>query len=1087
MIRISYPMVIIIFLSYFQPVNAYETRTHAKLSAEAVTYTILNTDSDFLNLINPDPGIFSIESITTLISDGAIYEDDDKRPLNHFYDPVHDIPLRIYKLGGIIQHDAGLRSPDWALEDTARYSDIKGQAYSYSDADNYFFNSLTLPSADKRSLEFTKLFLTLGHVIHHLEDMAQPQHVRNDAHCDRFICFLIGEYSPSTYEKYTGDKYKDINIPFDNRHSVTANKPRDFWVKADETGISQFTNLNFLSAGTNFSLDDSGKINVNTAYQYPQPTGNVTTENLADLLTNQPLTTTDEKDKILHRLGCVDQACTIDFYETKGVDKLTGEVIDNKRAASLSFFDDELTKRDLPIIRMVWDTILMKNVPVTEYRDFTLNKFNFDAAHQFLLPRAIAYSAGLINHFFRGRMSVENVDTNSGQLVISVRNVSQNNRAFNHGTFKLFYDAIDGTRKQDTSLYISNGSLPLAQGSVIELTAGIPPDLDVNKSRNLVVIFDARDAGDAIGDDPGIAADYFDVKLNVEYVLGSSGGGIGDAGRIYLNSAGQITGGIVPEAGVSTDDIVQMFQAAINTKKGRLLNYLYSKYVKPFKTAYPGTGDAASVTLVHASGTGGSDVQLLFAIRDPVNQQPAFNSEKIYSYPDYLTLPKFYFFITSLREVITAENEQRTVHGIIKSLDSIIDPLIKNVSGQYDSIRIEWDLTNKTWGFLFRVVTLHDHKEPGPIMTGLWDHPLQSNYLNVEINDVTFRLGVSSGDLAVLEEFPNTEIHEGTGTWCTAGWVGAYSEIPITGHDVGYLNYSVPSKILIGNNLIELYRTEYSQGRSYKSAAPSKYDWIRANGGCGTENTAFEEPVTETKQAVFQFPHPLSGASSQAYSPEYNLTYQYHDDNSYDVYYGSSLIFSAGTAGAGSNNNLSFGSSLANKFGVGKRNIITRHEQTTNTIFNPYNGWDSCPDIVPPGDLPCTYYYITKSDTDIWKLVSELGSGDISLDYSAIFGNSYIDSLPVGYGHSSSVILNAKTNQLCFIIYLDGYEAAYQNYIDAKNALANPAPNSDVSLLQKVLQDAETELDNFLKTPINDFATKELIRSIEPGGLKIIL
>src|SRR5262249_49187910 len=39
-------------------------------------------------------------------------------------------------------------------------------------------------------------------------------------------------------------------------------------------------------------------------------------------------------------------------------------------------------------------------------RLFALNRFNFDDAHKTLVTRAVSYSAGFINHFFRGKLTV---------------------------------------------------------------------------------------------------------------------------------------------------------------------------------------------------------------------------------------------------------------------------------------------------------------------------------------------------------------------------------------------------------------------------------------------------------------------------------------------------------------------------------------------------------------------------------------------------------------------------------------------------------------------------------------------------------
>jgi hypothetical protein len=51
----------------------------------------------------------------------------------------------------------------------------------------------------------------------------------------------------------------------------------------------------------------------------------------------------------------------------------------------------------------VWDEFLKKKSKVPHY---SLNRLNYDAMADLLLPRAVAYSAGLINFFFRGRLLI---------------------------------------------------------------------------------------------------------------------------------------------------------------------------------------------------------------------------------------------------------------------------------------------------------------------------------------------------------------------------------------------------------------------------------------------------------------------------------------------------------------------------------------------------------------------------------------------------------------------------------------------------------------------------------------------------------
>jgi hypothetical protein len=69
-----------------------------------------------------------------------------------------------------------------------------------------------------------------------------------------------------------------------------------------------------------------------------------------------------------------------------------GEV--RARAATLSIFADEI------------DRYTVSSLTGDSNPYFSLNRFNFDAAHADLIPRAVAYSAGLLNYFFRGQMQI---------------------------------------------------------------------------------------------------------------------------------------------------------------------------------------------------------------------------------------------------------------------------------------------------------------------------------------------------------------------------------------------------------------------------------------------------------------------------------------------------------------------------------------------------------------------------------------------------------------------------------------------------------------------------------------------------------
>lgn len=303
--------------------------------------------------------------IVQLMACGAQFEDGppDLRVLNHFYDPTNDQELTVPGL--ILEHWS---SPDWALD--AR-DNSHGQQYSYEWARQYFYEALTtVGPPSERAVRWGKAFQSLGQVMHHLQDMAQPQHVRNDQHVSALIPFL---YNPSLFERHAdGERPKvqaeltqNILPPVYPGHSDQFHTPRDFWKNASGTGIAKWTNENFVSLGTNF---DSNR------YQLPQPAG----------VTDVPALWLDPAIPPQAEALCLNYPlpCVMSFVATN-----PGTPSHVERASSLSIFDQYL------------------RITIPE-RVYALNKYNFAQIRTLTMPTAVAYSAGLINYFFRGRLEV---------------------------------------------------------------------------------------------------------------------------------------------------------------------------------------------------------------------------------------------------------------------------------------------------------------------------------------------------------------------------------------------------------------------------------------------------------------------------------------------------------------------------------------------------------------------------------------------------------------------------------------------------------------------------------------------------------
>jgi len=259
---IRYFAVVVGLLVLCCPTYSYDIPTHASLSGVAYDASTLKNDADTLtNLGLRSTDVFRndheprLRTIRQLIADGARFEDDNVRSLNHFYDPANDRGLTF----GIVS--AGFKSPDWALKALHTIGDDQ-QSFSLKDAHDYLYKALTATTAADRDKYFGLTFQTLGHVIHHLQDMTQPQHTRNDDHCPEEIpCKypggVVGAFNPSLYERWT-NRYREQ--PFITQHfapglypKVRFDTARRYWHTEDKNpgagqGLAEFTNSNFVSA-----------------------------------------------------------------------------------------------------------------------------------------------------------------------------------------------------------------------------------------------------------------------------------------------------------------------------------------------------------------------------------------------------------------------------------------------------------------------------------------------------------------------------------------------------------------------------------------------------------------------------------------------------------------------------------------------------------------------------------------------------------------------------------------------------------------------------------------------------------------------
>lgn len=386
MIRILRPLLLCNILLQAGLVHAYKEPTHAAITKAAANASLVAQDPAVLRNL----GLWSfnrqqvrgangaLTSIEAIMMYGAVAEDGGLRPLNHFYNPINGSKLALPV--------PNYTSPDWSIEDKEDISSLPGlgfnQEFSYKDAREYLYQALTEVGSEQRSKKLGATFQALGQVMHHVQDMAQPQHVRADAHLDDyaykipFTDFALNPlYNPSLYESYTNLDTVRAGLPFSGYAPVYPNPvltsfatPRQF-LTGELRGMSEFTNLNFLSAATNFDQPE--------LFYYPRYDFN-------------KRTVMDISALCAGRVpACPNPGLTgkITFYGSDVIDRNTNATLYNPYASSESIFAPDLEKAG-------------------EKSAFALNRFTMELAHTFLIPRAVGYSAGLVNYFFRGKLEI---------------------------------------------------------------------------------------------------------------------------------------------------------------------------------------------------------------------------------------------------------------------------------------------------------------------------------------------------------------------------------------------------------------------------------------------------------------------------------------------------------------------------------------------------------------------------------------------------------------------------------------------------------------------------------------------------------
>jgi len=288
------------------------------------------------------------------------------------------------------------------------YELLQDGVFSYLDAKSYLVSALFENRKDDRDKYFGLMFQTLGHIAHHLQDMGQPQHVRNDRHLphenDFFEEYILDKYNrQSANENRSLDRLVAGNL-YLNGASVKFPRIRDFWDwqsetsdgGADRVGMAEYTSTNFITDDTNFVgliLDPQSRDEL----PFPR-VSEVSPPIDFNIAINDPGCDRSELD--LNSFGVSDI-----FSVTGKMRWLSTEVIDGYLSVLDSGYQ---TTNDKASAFSAWkfdiDSAFAVEPSVVE--GYSVNTCVFDKRVIYTIPRAVAFTTGALDFFFRGKLEI---------------------------------------------------------------------------------------------------------------------------------------------------------------------------------------------------------------------------------------------------------------------------------------------------------------------------------------------------------------------------------------------------------------------------------------------------------------------------------------------------------------------------------------------------------------------------------------------------------------------------------------------------------------------------------------------------------
>jgi len=429
--------------------------THKLLAEVSAKKSVLGTD--YLQNLGFSDGLDnSIKwdgteiSVIKWIQKGADQEDRNWRPVNHFHNPLEpwsEAGLwgvnRLWESAVVWAQDSDKQAAwekpvgveqqypqmPWAFPDTTPSTD-----WSWKMTRGYYFSALTAATDADRQENYAKMFRGLGHQMHLLQDMSVPAHVRNDSHLvQRWIeawaadkiktmdslkiympnpqvpdISLMPSSSPDSAAPNPVANLFDTNLYIGANPDVTMPDPAQYII-----GLSEYTNANFVST---YTIEDS-------SLPYPNVSDDSRELSVSRMTIDIPDPRLPKNSNVYVKRDY--------FWKERHGD--SGYLLAGVGAPQL-FADSN---------QMPW------NPSATLYAMDNLVHEGYVAR---LLPRAVGYSAGLLNYFFRGDIEITlpdegvyglidntatSADPNFKDIRLKARNTTATGEETSNGTIQL--------------------------------------------------------------------------------------------------------------------------------------------------------------------------------------------------------------------------------------------------------------------------------------------------------------------------------------------------------------------------------------------------------------------------------------------------------------------------------------------------------------------------------------------------------------------------------------------------------------------------------------------------------------------------